>query len=150
MVAADTGIAAMVCDEKDIALVSRPDRRCLWLSENRLHVTARNLDGAIPSLTNPTVVWEIKEYWGERSGGSKMSDAAYECNLVGRELREFEERALHKRITHIVFVDGRQQWASRQSDLRRMIDLFHQGLVDHLFIGSEVETEWPKSLKALL
>jgi len=79
-----------------------------------------------------------------------MSDAVYECNLVGRELRDFEERSHHKRIIHVAFVDGKQQWAARQSDLRRMIDLFHQGLVDHLFIGKEVETEWSRTLRSML
>jgi hypothetical protein len=57
-----------------------------------LHVSARNLDGAIPSLANPYLVWEIKEYWGKTKGGSKMSDAVYECHLVGLELRDFETR----------------------------------------------------------
>lgn len=64
MVAAVTGIAAMVCADKTMSLNSKPDRRCLWLAENHLHVTARNLDGAVPALANPKIVWEIKEYWG--------------------------------------------------------------------------------------
>ncbi len=150
MVAAVTGTALMVCAQNSTSLVSKPDRRCLWLIENHLHVTARNLDGAVPTLANPKIIWEIKEYWGKTKGGSKMSDAVYECNLVGRELRDFEERTKHKRITHVIFVDGKEQWAHRKSDLRRMIDLFHQGLVDHLFIGREVETEWAQTLKSLL
>jgi hypothetical protein len=150
MVAAVTGNAVMVCADKGVSLISKPERRCLWLKDHQLHVTARNLDGAIPALANPKVVWEIKEYWGETSGESKMSDAVYECNLVGRELRDFEERTKHPRINHIAFVDGKQQWASRQSDLRRMIDLFHQGIVDHLFIGKEVESEWSETLRSLI
>ena len=117
--------------------------------DNNLHVTARNLDGAIPSLANPTIIWEIKEYWGKTKGGSKMSDAVYECNLVGRELREFEERSSAS-IKHIVFVDGKEQWSHRQSDLKRFIDLFHQGIIDHLVVGREVETEWKKILQTLL
>jgi hypothetical protein len=117
--------------------------------DNKLHVTARNLDGAIPSLANPGIVWEIKEYWGKTKGGSKMSDAVYECNLVGRELREFEERT-KARITHIVFVDGKEQWSHRQSDLKRFIDLFHQGIIDYLFVGRDVETEWEETLDSLL
>jgi hypothetical protein len=50
-----------------------PQHRCVWFKERDLHVTARNLDGAIPCLVNPFVVWEIKEYWGQTKGGSKMS-----------------------------------------------------------------------------
>ncbi len=95
------------------------------------------------------MIWEIKEYWGKTSGGSKMSDAVYECALVGRELREFEERSGASRTPHVAFVDGKNQWASRKSDLKRFIDLFHQGIVDHLLIGCDVETEWGKLLRSV-
>lgn len=122
----------------------------MWLVDNQLHVTARNLDGAIPSLDSPEIVWEIKEYWGKTSGGGKMSDAVYECALVGREPRDFEERSGAPRVRHVVFLDGKDQWASRRSDLKRFIDLFHQGLIDHLFIGRDVETKWKELLNSLL
>lgn len=112
-------------------------------------MSARNLDGAVPGLLNPTIVWEIKEYWGQTSGGSKMSDAVYECHLVGRELREFEDRT-RERVTHIVFIDGKAQWETRKSDVVRFLDLFHQGLIDHLVVGREVETSWAPLLKRLL
>jgi len=154
MVAAVTNIAKLVCQEKSIDLVPNPQRRCVWLLENHLHVSARNLDGAIPALYQPKVIWEIKEYWGGeekgRQSGSKMSDAVYECNLVGRELREFEDRTGQPNIEHLVFVDGKNQWGARASDLKRMIDLFHQGIIDHLFIGREVETDWQEMLSTLL
>ena len=145
-----TGVAKLICDSKSVTFASKPDRRCLWLLYHHLHVTARNLDGAIPSLANPSIVWEVKEYWGEKSGGSKTSDAVYECNSVGRELREFEDRTEHGHVMHVVFVDGKQQWTSRQSDVRRFIDLFHQGIIDHLFVGKEVETEWRDLLESML
>lgn len=146
MVAAVSGIARDHCSRRGLDLNVAPSRRCVWLSNNRLHVTARNLDGAIPSLDSPQMIWEIKEYWGKTKGGSKMSDAVYECALVGRELRDFEERAGLPRVPHVVFIDGRHQWSHRGSDLKRFIDLFHQGLIDHLIIGSEVETEWESLL----
>ena len=110
---------------------------------------ARNPDGAVPSLLNPVVVWEIKEYWGKTGGGSKMSDAVYECHLVGRELRDFERRS-GIRAQHIAFLDGKEQWESRKSDMLRFIDLFHQGLIDHLIVGREVETEWEALLSGIL
>ncbi len=153
MIAAVTNIAKLVCEKKGISLVHDPQRRCVWLRDNNLHVSVRNLDGAVPALYRPKVVWEIKEYWGGgegKAGGSKMSDAVYECNLVGRELREFEDRTSHPRIEHIVFIDGKNQWGARDSDLKRMIDLFNQGIVDHLFIGNEVENEWQTLLESLL
>jgi len=153
MVAAVTNIAKLVCEEKSIDFVPSPQRRCVWLAENDLHVSARNLDGAIPTLYRPKIVWEIKEYWGGdegKAGGSKMSDAVYECNLVGRELREFEDRTGQPKVNHVVFLDGRDQWGSRGSDLKRFIDLFNQGIVDRLIIGREVETEWQETLAALI
>jgi len=71
---------------------------------------------------------------GVTAGGSKMGDAVYECQLVGRELREFSERT-GTQIAHIVFLDGRDQWNKRRSDLVRFIDLFRQGLIDHVLGG---------------
>jgi hypothetical protein len=47
-------------------------------------------------------------------------------------------------------VDGKTQWGHRQSDLRRLIDLFHQGFIDHLLIGNEGETDWEVLLGSLL
>ena len=149
LIAAVTGIASKVCASSMTTLEPNPQRRCVWAIENHLHVTARNLDGAIPGLKNPSVVWEIKEYWGKTSGGSKMSDAVYECNLVGREIREFELRAKTK-IKHYVFVDGREQWLTRKSDLGRFIDLESQGFIDRLFVGREVETDWESELTRVL
>jgi hypothetical protein len=148
-VAAVSFIAEKVCKTLGLTCDTSPQRRCVWLAENQLHVTARNLDGAAPALLFPKVIWEIKEYWGKTKGGSKMSDAVYECHLVGRDLREFEERTKTS-ITHVAFLDGRVQWKHRQSDLRRFIDLFHQGLIDHLLIGKEVETDWEPLLESKL
>ena len=149
LVAAVSGIAVEVAEKRRVRIDTDPQTRCVWCVENFLHVTARNLDGAIPGLANPSVIWEIKEYWGKTCGGSKMSDAVYECNLVGRELREFEERAGCK-VNHIVFVDGKDQWESRKSDLARFIDLTNQGLIDHLFVGREIEELWYDTLDGLL
>lgn len=142
MVAAVSRIASDHCSERGLDVSVAPGRRCVWLADDCLHVTARNLDGAIPSLDSPGMIWEIKEYWGKTKGGSKMSDALYECALVGRELREFEDRVGLTRIPHVVFMDGQEQWSHRRSDLKRFIDLFHQGIIDYLIIGNEVETEW--------
>ena len=142
LIATVSGIARKACAEAGVGVDLDPQRRAIWFSEHGLHVSARNLDGAIPSLENPTAIWEIKEYWGKTSGGSKMSDAVYECQLVGLELRIFETKS-GVAIDHIVFVDGKDQWNSRKSDLLRFIDLHQQGLIDHLIIGREVETEWP-------
>lgn len=149
MIASVTGVTETVCKEYGVSFNPDPQKRCIWLDEEHLHVTSRNLDGAIPGLTNPEIIWEIKEYWGKTKGGSKMSDAVYECQLVGRELREFEEES-EKSITHIVFIDGQVQWSYRKSDLRRLLDLMYQGLIDHIFFGKQVEEDWANILGGLL
>ena len=79
-----------------------------------------------------------------------MSDAVYECNLVGRELREFEERTLMARVHHVVLLDGKEQWQVRKSDLTRFVDLYCQGIIDELFIGKEIESEWRGFLERVL
>jgi len=149
LVSAVSGIAERVCGVAKSCVDIDPQRRAVWFSENGLHVSARNLDGAIPSLKNPSAIWEIKEYWGKTKGGSKMSDAVYECHLVGLELRTFESVS-DVSIQHIVFVDGRDQWGHRKSDLQRFIDLHQQGLIDHLIVGREVENEWEELLSQLV
>jgi hypothetical protein len=149
VVATVSALAAKTCIDRGLGFVPSPQTRNAWCVKNRLHVTVRNLDGAIPSMSNPSIVWEIKEYWGKTGGGSKMSDAVYECNLVGRELCEFQEQ-VGSRIYHIVFLDGLTQWGSRKSDLKRFIDLTHQGLIDYLFVGKEIETDFRTLLAELL
>lgn len=149
LIATVSSIAEGVCKGLGETLEPNPQKRCVWCIDNHLHVTARNLDGAVPSLQDPYIVWEIKEYWGKTSGGSKMSDAVYECHLVGREVREYQEKSKHK-IAHVVFIDGKDQWHSRKSDLARFIDLHNQGLIDHLFIGRTIETEWEPILTRLV
>lgn len=147
LVAIVSGIAKRVCDELNVTVNTDPRRRCQWSNNGKLHVTARNLDGAVPELCNPNIVWEIKEYWGISAGGSKMSDAVYECELVGKELREFERKS-GARVCHVVFLDGKEQWHARESDLKRFIDLENRGLIDHLIVGKHVETKWEEILRS--
>lgn len=149
LVATVGAIASRVCESLGETFDIDPTRRCVWCTKDHLHVTARNLDGAIPAVRNPYAVWEIKEYWGKTSGGSKMSDAVYECHLVGREIREFEERA-QQEIAHVVLLDGKEQWHSRKSDLARFIDLHNQGLIDHLLVGWDIESQWQSLLIRLV
>jgi len=149
MVLTTTRLSEAVCKKFGMPIEPNPQRRCVWVADQQLHVTARNLDGAIPGLVDPFLVWEIKEYWGTTSGGNKMSDAVYECALVGRELRDFEKRTkLH--VEHAVLLDGKAQWTSRKSDLLRFYDLYHQGLIDILIVGREVETAWQPFVKSAI
>ncbi len=149
LVAAVTKMSSEIAAQFEVNINIDPQHRCVWFKERELFVTARNLDGAIPCVINPYVVWEIKEYWGKTKGGSKMSDAVYECLLVGRELREYE-RKHGSRIYHIVFVDGKEQWEYRVSDFIRLIDLYNQGIIDDLLVGRDVEQRWGEVLHRIL
>jgi len=149
MIACVSNIAIRVCKEYGVTIDDDPQKRCIWCQNNELHVTARNLDGAVPGLVNPFVIWEIKEYWGKTKGGSKMSDAVYECHLVGLELLDYTTRSGHN-INHIVFLDGKEQWGHRKSDMKRFIDLMNQGLIQYLIIGQEVEDIWEPLLKKII
>ena len=77
-----------------------------------------------------------------------MSDAIYECQLVGQELRSFEDIG-GPRVRHYAILDGSQQWSARQSDLKRAVDLLCWGLLDELLVGKEVLTEWPRITREL-
>lgn len=125
-----------------------PQQRATVVTESHLWVSPRRLDGAFPALTNPVALWEIKEYWGKTQGGSKMSDAIYECQLVGTELRAFEDK-YGVRVEHFVILDGREQWSFRQADLRRAVDLLYCGLIDELIVGADVLTVWPIVMERL-
>jgi hypothetical protein len=139
-----------VCNSLGVDCDTKPHSRCYWKDHcGQLHVTVRNLDGAVPTLANPYLVWEIKEYWGTSKGGSKMSDAVYECELVGKEIRDFELK-IKKKIYHVVFLDGKKQWEARQSDLARFVDLESQGIIDYLLVGQEIENKWECILKNII
>lgn len=137
-----------ICSRYGKSVNVNPQRRASAVADDHLWVSPRRLDGAFPSLSNPQAIWEIKEYWGKTNGGSKMSDAIYECQLVGTELRAFED--LHGvRIKHYALLDGQHQWRARISDLRRAVDLLYSGLLDELIVGREVLTVWPEVVEEL-
>ena len=131
------------CRNADVQVNTNPQSRAAIISDQHIWVSPRRLDGAIPDLLNPVAIWEIKEYWGKTGGGSKMSDAIYELHLVGLELRMFEDE-FNIHVNHYAIMDGREQWNSRKSDVRRAVDLLYSGLLDELVVGSEVLTEWPR------
>ena len=60
LVASVSAITKSVCDELSEEFDIKPQTRCVWCLNNGLHVSVRNLDGAVPGLFNPKVIWEIK------------------------------------------------------------------------------------------
>ncbi|MBD2720140.1 hypothetical protein [Synechococcus sp. FACHB-909] len=107
---------------------------------------SRRFDGAIPDTRNPIAVWEIKEYYGTTTFGSRVADGVYETLLDGYEI-ELAQRELGASVFHFLFIDDRYTWWDcGKSYLCRMIDMLHTGHVDQIFFGKEVLTEWRKTL----
>ncbi len=112
-----------------------------------IQTLSRRVDGAFPSTTNPKAIWEIKEYYGTTTFGSRVADGVYETLLDGYELRELE--MISKiRVGHYLIVDDRfTWWECGKSYLCRMVDMMHEGFVDEVIFGKEVLTRWPEIVK---
>lgn len=144
-----SALTRLTCGDLKVEVNLDPQGRTTSIGANHVWVSPRRLDGALPSLVNPVGIWEIKEYWGKTGGGSKMSDAIYEIQLVGTEIRAFQRLHPGVDVKHYAILDGQTQWLSRRSDLRRAVDLLCMGLVDELIVGSEILTEWPRIVEEL-
>jgi hypothetical protein len=113
------------------------------------HTFSRRFDGAFPDVVNPKAVWEIKEYYGTTTFGSRVADGVYETLLDGFEIEE-ARRALGQEVKHYLFIDDRfTWWDCGRSYLCRMVDMLHTGHVDEIFFGREVLTEWEHTLRSL-
>lgn len=123
----------------------------VW-DDNRtlLGATSRRFDGAYPSIRNPKMVWEIKEYYYATTFGSRVADGVYETQLDGYEFKELYQKA-GKKVFHVLFVDAYGTWwVQGKSYLCRIIDALNMGLVDEVIIGKEVFTRWPELLQSIL
>lgn len=123
----------------------------IWDNERALiGASSRRFDGAYPSIENPRMVWEIKEYYYATTFGSRVADGVYETQLDGYEFKELLNRTGRK-VYHVLFVDAyRTWWIQGKSYLCRIIDSLNMGLVDEVIIGREVFTRWPELLKSML
>lgn len=124
---------------------------CVVNQENRIvGAASRRMDGAYPDLNSPKIVWEIKEYYGTTSFGSRVADGVYESQLDGYELQRFE-KFTGQRIHHVLIVDDHYTWWTMgRSYLCRLIDILNEGLVDEIIFGREVLTRWPELLRSIL
>lgn len=112
-------------------------------------IFSRRFDGAIPDTRDPIAMWEIKEYYGTKTFGSRVADGVYETLLDGYEVNAFEAE-FGRRISHYLFVDDRfTWWDCGKSYLCRLIDMLHTGHVDEIFFGRQVIDQWPQTLAEL-
>lgn len=108
-----------------------------------LRTLFRWMDGAYPDVNHPHAAWEIKEYYGTKTFGSRVADGVYETALDGYELNELRSEQIE--VEHYLFLDDRDNWWGRgRSYLCRIVDLLHAGLLDGAFFGREVVSEWPR------
>ncbi len=121
-------------------------RQLTTIKNDKGHLVAtmsRQIDGAYPSPDNPHVVWEIKEYYGTTSFGSRVADGVYETLLDGYEINEAKNLA-ERRVGHYLLVDDHYTWWDcGRSYLCRLVDATHMGLVDEVIFGREVVDRWP-------
>lgn len=107
---------------------------------------SRRFDGLINSVKNPKIVWEIKEYYGTTTFGSRVADGVYETLLDGYEFKALEAKG--QKIYHYLFVDDHfTWWELGKSYLCRIFDMMHTGHVDRVYFGKQVVTEFPNDLK---
>lgn len=123
----------------------------IWDDDGRIiGASSRRFDGAYPSIENPKLVWEIKEYYYATTFGSRVADGVYETQLDGFEFKELYDRTGRK-VYHVLFIDAyRTWWIQGKSYLCRLVDAMNSGVVDEVIVGQEVFTRWPKLLRSII
>lgn len=112
--------------------------------------SSRRFDGAYPGINNPSIVWEIKEYYYNKSFGSRIADGVYETQLDGYEFRDMQ-CTYDYNVYHVLFVDSYHTWWDLgKSYLCRLIDILNAGAVDEIIIGREVFKRWPELLSQFI
>jgi hypothetical protein len=107
-----------------------------------LRTLFRWMDGAYPDVNAPIATWEIKEYYGTTTFGSRVADGVYETALDGYELNDL--RSVGVEVEHYLFLDDYYTWwECGRSYLCRIVDMLHADLLDGAFFGREVVDEWP-------
>ncbi|MDD5089032.1 MAG: hypothetical protein PHI18_09600 [bacterium] len=109
---------------------------------------SRRMDGAYPSLINPIATWEVKEYYGTTTFGSRVADGVYETLLDGYEFLDLKENEGIE-ILHYLFVDDHfTWWECGKSYLCRLVDMLHMGMADEILFGREILTRWPQIVRS--
>lgn len=128
-------------------------RGLVYVFDGENHIigaSSRRFDGAYPSIINPRIVWEIKEYYYATTFGSRVADGVYETQLDGYELKDISQRS-GEPITHVFFLDAyKTWWEDGKSYLCRIIDILNSGLVDEVIVGREVFDRWPELLASIV
>lgn len=145
---AENTIRNITGNTDEIGFDDDPHRLSYFYENNRIiWASSRRFDGAYPSVKNPSIVWEIKEYYYATSFGSRVADGVYETQLDGYEFRDLKNNHGYH-VYHVLFVDSYQTWWGKgKSYLCRLVDALNAGLVDEIIVGREVLNRWPVLLK---
>jgi len=112
-----------------------------------LRTLSRWMDGAYPTRINPRAIWEVKEYYGTTTFGSRVADGVYETMLDGEELAELARTEGQTVLHYLVLDDHYTWWECGRSYLCRIVDMLHMGLVDEVVVGREVLQRWPEIVR---
>jgi len=134
------GSACFVDDPRNLIVATR--------DSVPLRTFSRRMDGAYPSMINPIATWEVKEYYGTTTFGSRVADGVYETLLDGYEFLDLKESEGIE-ILHYLFVDDHfTWWECGKSYLCRIVDMLHMGMVDEVLFGREILIRWPQIVKS--
>lgn len=128
---------------------SNPNRQVIITRNKKpIRTLIRRMDGTFPSVTNPYAVWEIKEYYGTTTFGSRVADGVYETMLDGYELEEL--RSVEGiDVKHYLIVDDYfTWWKLGKSYLCKIIDMLHEGFLDEVIFGREILERWPRIVES--
>ncbi len=146
-----TGIVNMLTELTLGNLSFNPDPRSLIVITKNgkpMRVLSRRVDGTYPSTLNPHALWEIKEYYGTTTFGSRVADGVYETLLDGHELEELRMTQEIDVKHYLVVDDYFTWWKCGKSYLCRLIDMLHEGYLDEVVFGKEVLIRWPEIVKS--
>jgi hypothetical protein len=108
-----------------------------------LGVLSRRIDGVFPSCINPIALWEIKEFYRNKSYGSRVNATQTDTNLDGLEIKA--ARLLGVSSKHYLFIDAIPKQGIPL--LCRLYDSLHSELVDEIICGREIFEAVPRLAK---
>lgn len=145
-----TGLVNVLTEKTLDELAFDPDPRQLTVITKNAkpsRTLARRVDGAYPSIVNPIAIWEIKEYYGTKTFGSRVADGVYETMLDGYELEELR-KSEDIDIKHYLIIDDYfTWWTCGKSYTCRIFDMLHEGFLDEVIVGKQVITRWPEIVR---
>lgn len=133
----------------DCSFVQDPQNLVVITKDNKpIRTFTRRFDGAYPSIINPKALWEVKEYYGTTTFGSRVADGIYESMLDGEELLDLSETEGIDIKHYLIIDDYFTWWVKGRSYLCRIVDMLHMGYINEAIFGREVLKRWPEIVRS--